>query len=308
MTATAMETVWRVWALPAARSLVLGWTWLYTTALPEQVRTARRDEIRSDMHDQIAQDRREGTGEAGTAIDLLHRMASGAWDDLSWALPQIPSAMDGHLVRGSDAIGRMRPSPWVISYLGIAVLINVWLALSDWRHLWPAWPLANAGVLACTLLLQRQPQLWVRGILLFGVSFTILLALVMGISATWNSEPLPWPFHHSLMLEAVLMVPLIILGLLVATKICGAHVFDGSRWWTLLLCIAVIGFVLWGSGIAVDGTPENLLEVSVATAVLSIGWAVLAVGFAHGSKVGSYALLGGASITMRLLSKAVSQG
>ena len=66
-----------------------------------------------------------------------------------------------------------------------------------------------------------------------------------GISATWTSRPLPWPLQHSLMIEAVLMVPLVVLGLLVATEICGTHVFDGSRWWTLMLCITVIAFVLW---------------------------------------------------------------
>lgn len=227
-------------------------------------------------------------------------MASGAWDDVSWALPQIPSALAVHLVRGDDAIGQLRPSPWVISYLAVAALINVFLALSDWHHLWPAWLIANAVVLVATLLLQRQRQLWARGVLLLGCSFTILLGVGVGISAAWN--PVSVTFQHSLMLEAVLMVPLVILGLLVACRINGASVFKGS-WWPLLLCISCIGFGLWGSGIAVDGSPESLLEVSAVTAVLCAAWEALAVGFAHGSRVGSYALLGGASITMRLLSK-----
>ena len=303
-----MEMLCLGWALPAARTLVLSWTWLYTAALPEQVRKGRRAEIRSDLHDQIDQDRRESIGQAETGIDLLRRMASGAWDDVSWALPQIPSVLSLRLVRGSSLIGQMRPSPWAISYLAVAALINVCLALSDWSHLWPAWPLANAGVLAATLLLQRQRQPWARAVLLLGGSFTILLVVGIGISTAWSSGPLPWPLNHSLMFEAVLMVPLIIPGLLVATRICGAPVFDGSRWCPLLLCVGFIGFGLWGSGIAVDGRSENLLEISAATAVLCAVWAVLAVGFAHGSRVGSHVLLGGALITMRLLSKAVPQG
>ena len=308
MRATGIEILCLGWALPAARTLVLSWTWLYTAALPEQVREDRRAEIRSDLHDQIDQDRGESIGQAETGIDLLRRMASGAWDDVSWALPQIPSVLSLHLVRGSDLIGQMRPSPWAISYLAVAALINVCLALSDWSRLWPAWPLANAGVLATTLLLQRQRQPWARGILLLGGSFTILLVVVMGISAAWSSGSLPWPFHHSPMFDAVLMLPLIILGLLMATRTCGAPVSDRSRWWLLLLCVGVIGVGLWGSGIAVDGKSENLLEVSAATAVLCVGWAVLAVGFAHGSRVGSHVLLGGTSVTMRLLSKAAPQG
>jgi hypothetical protein len=59
--ATGKETLRRGWALPAARRLVLGWTWLYTAALTEQARTARREEIRSDMHDHIEQDRGKGS-------------------------------------------------------------------------------------------------------------------------------------------------------------------------------------------------------------------------------------------------------
>ncbi len=308
MRETGMGRLWDGWALPAARSLVLGWTWLYTAGLPEQARTARRDEIRSDLHDQMEQDRGEGAGQARTAVDLLRRMAWGAWDDVIWALPQIPSALALRLDRGSDALSRMRPSPWAVSYLAVAALINVCLALSDWSHLWTAWPLANAGVLATTLLLQRQRQPLVRSTRLLASSLAVLLVVGVGISMARDSGPLPWPFHHGPMLEAMLIVPLVILGLLVTTRICEAPAFDGSRWWPLLLCVAAIGVGLWASGIAVDGSPESLLEVSVATVVLCASWAVLAVGFAHGSKVGSYVLLGGASVTMRLLSKAVSKG
>ena len=103
MTATrlvlVLEVLCRGWALPAATSLILGWAWLYTMALPEQVRTARRGEIRSDLHDQIAQDREEGASPSGTALHVLCRMVSGAWDDVGWSLPHIPSTLVGHLVR-----------------------------------------------------------------------------------------------------------------------------------------------------------------------------------------------------------------
>ena len=300
-----METLQRGWPLAAARSLVMGWTWLYTAALTAQVRGDRRAEIWSDVHEQIEDKRGEGDGQTGTAVRLLRRMASGVWDDMSWALPQIPSALAVHLVRGEDAIGQLKPSPWGISYLAVATLVNVFLALSDWKQFWPAWLIANAVVLGATLLLHRQREPWARGILLFAGSFTVPMGIGLGITAVWNPESVT--FQHSLMLEAVLMVPLVILGLLVACRISGASVFNGS-WWPLLLCIPCIGFGLWGSGIAVDGSPETLLEVSVATGVLCAAWAALSVGFAQGSKVGSYALFGGASITLRLLSKGMSQG
>ena len=59
-----METLCRGWAGAATGFLALGWTWMYTAALPEQVRRARREEIRSDLHDQMVQYRME-RGQSG---------------------------------------------------------------------------------------------------------------------------------------------------------------------------------------------------------------------------------------------------
>ena len=87
VTATRWEMLCHGWALPAATSLVFAWTWLYTVALPEQVRTARREEICSDLHDQLAQDREAAVSPARTAIHIFRRMASGVWDDVGWSLP-----------------------------------------------------------------------------------------------------------------------------------------------------------------------------------------------------------------------------
>ena len=300
MRPTRMEMSGRGRALAAARSLVLSWTWLYTAALPEQFRTARREEIRSDLHDHIEQDREEGVVQAWTAVGLLRRMASGAWDDVCWALPQVTSALAVNLVRGGEAIGQMRTPPWAISYVAVAALVNVCLALSDWNRLWPTWPLVNAVVLAATLLLQKQRQPWTRDILLWGGSFTFALALGIGILAEWGSGP-PWPLPYSLILEAVVMVPLVILALLVASRVSGVYGFEGNRWRLVLLCVPVIGVALWGSGAALDGSPENLIEVSAASALLSVVWGFMAASFAWGSRVAAQTLLGGTAGCIRLL-------
>ena len=53
----------------------------------------------------------------------------------------------------------------------------------------------------------------------------------------------------------------------------------------IVLCLPIIGAALWGSGVALDGSPESFLEVSVATAVLCVGWALLAAASAYGSRV-----------------------
>ena len=305
MTATRRETLRHGWALPAATSLVFAWTWLYTAALPEQVRTARRWEVRSDLHDQMAQDRESGVRPIPTAIHIFRRMVSGAWDDLGWSLPHIPSALAGHLIRGSDAIGQARPSPWAISALAVLGLMNWVLAMSDRHHPWFEWLLVNAGVLAATLLLQRHRHRWVKRLFLLWGTSTVVLTAGMAILAARDSRLVQLPVDYSLMLEVTLLIPLMVLGLLVAARICRTHAFEGNWWWPVLLCLTIIGVALWGSGIAVDGSPENFLEVSVATGVLSIGWAALAATSAYGSRVVCHAGFRGTAGCMRLLAKGV---
>ena len=284
-----------------ATSLVSAWTLLYTAALPERVRTARREEIGSDLHEQMAQEREAGVCPSQTAIHILRRMASGAWDDVRWSLPHVPSALAGHLVRGSHAIGHARPSPWATSSLAVLGLMNWVLAMSDRHHSWFEWLLVNAGVVAITLLLQKERRSWVGRLLLLWGAFTVVLTVDVAISTAQDSRLLQFPLDYELLLEAILLMPLMILGLLVAARISGAHVVEGNWWWPVLPCLPVIGLALWGSGIAVDGSPENFLEVSLATAVLSAGWIAMAAICAYGSRVACHAGLRGSAGCMRLL-------
>ena len=305
VTATRREMLSHGWALPAATSLVLSWTWMYTLALPEQLRTARREEIRSDLHDQMAQDREQGVRPARSAIHILCRMVIGAWDDVGWSLPHIPSALAGHLIRGSDAIGHGRPSQWAIAALAVLGLMNWVLAMSDRHHPWFEWLLVNAGVLAATLLLQRHRHRWVKRLFLSWGASMVVLTAGMAILASRDSRLVRLPADYELILEAILLTPLMVLGLLVAARICRTNAFEGNWWWPVALCLTIIGVALWGSGIAVDGSPENLLEVSVATGVLAVGWAALAATSAYGSRVVCHAGFRGTAGCMRLLAKGV---
>ena len=307
MTATRWEMLCRGSALTVATSLVSAWTWLYTVALPERVRTARREEIGSDLHDQMAQDREAGISPSQTAIHILGRMASGAWDDAGWSLPHVPSALAGHLVRGSHAVGHARPSPWAISSLAVLGLMNWVLAMSDIHHPWFEWLLVNAGVLAIALILQRERHSWVRRLFLLWGASTVILTVSVAISAAQGPRLLQFPLDYELLLEAILLMPLMVVGLLVAARMSSAQDSGGSWWWPVLPCLPVIGIALWGSGIAVDGSPENFLEVSVATAVLSVGWMALAVIFAYGSRVVCHAGLRGTAGCMRLLAGGIAR-
>ena len=288
-----------------ATSFVLAWTWLYTAPLPRQARNARCWEVRSDLHDQMAQDRESGVRPIPTAIHIFRRMVSGAWDDLGWSLPHIPSALAGHLIRGSDAIGQTRPSPWAISALAVLGLMNWVLAMSDRHHAWFEWLLVNAAVLAIALLLQRQRHSWVGPLLLLWVTSTVVLTVGMATLVAQDSRLVQLPVDYELMLGAILLTPLIVLGLLVAALINRNDAFEGNWWWPVLLCLTIIGVALWGSGIAVDGSPENFLEVSVATGVLAFGWAALAATSAYGSGVVCHAGFRGTAGCLRLLAKGV---
>ena len=258
------------------KSLVMGWAFLYTTPLPRRIRTARRWEIRADLHDQMTQERDEGISPTRTSMHVVSRVVCGAWDDVSWALPQLPATMIGHLTSASNALGHVGPSPWAISSLAVLGLMSWALAMSDRHHPWFQWLLVNAGVLAIALLLQRGKTSSVRRVFLLWGAFSFVLAVVTAASASPGSLLPQVHVDYKLVLEAVLMPALVILGLLVAVRVCGISVLDGNPWWSVLLCVPVIASVLWGYGIAVDGSAESLQEVSVATAVLFVGWVALA--------------------------------
>ena len=305
VTATRREMLCHGWALPAATSLVLAWTWLYTTPLPGQVRTSRRWEIRSDLHDQMTQDREQGVSPALTAIHVLRRMVWGAWDDVNWSLPHIPSTLVGHLIRGSDAIGLTQPPPWAISSLAVLGLMNWVLTMSDRQPPWFEWLLVNAGVVGIALLLRAQRHAWARRLFLSLGASTVVLTVALVTLTARDSRLLQLPVDYGLVLETVLLIPLIVLGLVVAARICVTRAFEANRWWPALLCLPIIGAALWGSGVALDGSPESFLEVSVATAVLCVGWALLAAAFAYGSRVVCHVGLRGTARCMRLLATGI---
>ena len=305
MTATRRDMLSHGWALRAATSLVLAWTWLYTAPLPREVLTARRWEVRSDLHDQMTHDREGGVSPARTAIDIFCRMVAGAWDDVNWSLPHIPSTVVGHLTRGGDALGHTQPSPWVTASLAVLGLMNWVLAVSDRQPPWFEWLLVNAGVLAITLLLRAQKHSWARRLFLLLGASTVVVTVAMVTLTARDSRLLRLPVDYGLMLEAVLLIPLIVLGLVVAARICMTRAFEGNLWWPVLLCLPIIGAALWGSGVALDGSPESFLEVSAATAVLCVGWALLAASFAYGSRVVCHVGLGGTARCMRLLATGI---
>jgi len=73
----------------AASAIVRAWTWLYTFPLDEELRTARRREIASDLWESRTDASSTETA-AARAASIVTRAALGVADDLAWTGEQLP--------------------------------------------------------------------------------------------------------------------------------------------------------------------------------------------------------------------------
>ena len=64
--------------------IVVLWAGLYTRRVPEQDAQRRVEELRADLHDHIAHERAQGTGERRIAVSIATRMLRGLAADVSW--------------------------------------------------------------------------------------------------------------------------------------------------------------------------------------------------------------------------------
>jgi hypothetical protein len=64
--------------------LVARWVRFYTRNLPDTVAQRRIDEVDADLHDHIAHERAQGTGDRRIALGILSRMVRGLAADVSW--------------------------------------------------------------------------------------------------------------------------------------------------------------------------------------------------------------------------------
>jgi uncharacterized protein (TIGR03435 family) len=73
-----------------AKACVRAWVWLYTQGLPHSERTARRDELESDLWE--FETDMAGTGGFRCALHLILRFFLGIPDDLGWRIEQVSVA------------------------------------------------------------------------------------------------------------------------------------------------------------------------------------------------------------------------
>lgn len=91
-------------SLPVVRVLLVAWTWLYTLTAAQESRDRRRLEVKSDVHDQITDDRADGgMNNSEIALRLAFRFALGVPADFLFAAESIrvsPVALSWTLVAG----------------------------------------------------------------------------------------------------------------------------------------------------------------------------------------------------------------
>jgi hypothetical protein len=64
--------------------LVARWVRFYTRDLPAAVARRRSEEIDADLHDQVAHERADGTGDRRIALTVASRMIRGLAADVAW--------------------------------------------------------------------------------------------------------------------------------------------------------------------------------------------------------------------------------
>ncbi len=290
-------------ALPAVKTLVLVWTTMYTLAAPEHARTARREEIRSDLHEQISLMCHEGYRPSVIALDILCRMILGLRDDVTWSAPYLPSTLSERLSRGSDAVSRVRPSSFVIGLLAMLGLMNLSLYTTDRAVPLIEWAGMNAMIPVVGWVVFNQEHRWARRIVSLFLSLVVIfvVALILWLLLEFRLYQKPESYH--LVLKVLLAMAPISVAIGVATRPVRGHLFKG-RWWPVLVTWAMLGGTCVVAGEIVWGNPAIVLGLTFFAALMSVLFlgllGIMVVIFGLAAKVVCLAGLRGTAVCMRL--------
>lgn len=299
MLAGLVESLFCLLALYVARSLTLVWAWTYTVAVPEHLRAARRAEIRSDLHEQINQMRQEGDRSNIIAFHILGRMIWGLWDDVRWSAPYLPSTLAERLSRGSEIVGKARPSPLMVASLAMLGIMNLSFYMTDRTVPWFEWVYLNTMMPVVVLLLKNQQRQWVRRLFQLWVFLAIALVVTLMLWAVLEFRLYQMPQFYEFLLQAMLAASPMIVAIGVATKTVRTHVFR-DKWWPVVVTWVIVGGASVATGVTVGGNFAILLGMTVETALLLVLTLGLVVTFGFGVKVICYAGIRVSAGCMRL--------
>ena len=258
----------QAFALPAARSILTVWTWLYTLAAPEEERKSHRAVVCSDSHEQIDDSREEGLGPVAIAIRIFLRMLCGLPGDVVWAAPYLPAALARNLMGASEAISRPATLQLLIPWLAISSVWNGLFIMSD--DGWPIGLAINGGMLIGMGFLWKQHLSWVRRIANFGFGVGAFMMVGVVVWAVIQYRLYETPIFYPGML-AVLSVGL---AMVVTAKSVRGRVFKG-RWRPVVTCWVVIAATSLVTANLIEGGLVILLAVWAYAAVIVLAFAML---------------------------------
>lgn len=104
------------------RKIAMAWVFLYTAGLTGPQKVRRRDEIQSDMHEQLAFALEHGDGSAAISGSFASRTARGMLADVLWRLEE---GRTGESVVHS---GGEPPLPWFTMWFVSAIIVAAGIA------------------------------------------------------------------------------------------------------------------------------------------------------------------------------------
>ena len=255
-------------ALPAARSILTAWTWLYTLTAPEEERETHRAVVRSDLREQIDDSREEGLGSVAIAIRVFLRMLWGSPGDVAWVAHYLPATLSRNLMGASEAISRPATLKLLIPCLAILTVWNGAFVTSG--DGWPIGLALNVGMIIGMGLIWKQHLSWVPRIinLCFGVGASMMIGFLVLIVVQYRLYEIP-VFYPGLL--AVLSVGL---AMVVTDKTVRGRVFNG-RWRPVVLCWVVIATTSVVTASLFEGGLVTLLAVWAYAALVVLAFAML---------------------------------
>ena len=258
----------QAFALPAARSIVTGWTWLYTLAAPEEERKSHRAEVCSDLHEQIETSRKERLGSVAIAIRVFLRMLFGVPGAVAWAAPYLPATLARNLMGASEAISRLATLKLLALGLAIFSVMNGLYVMSD--DGWPIGLALNGGMVVGMGFLWKQHLSWVRRIVYFwnGLAASMIIGFLVLTVVQYRLYQIP---TFSPLMLAVLSVGL---AMVVTDKSVRGRVFKG-QWRAVFICWVVIATTSLVAASLIEGGLVILLAVWACAALIVLVYAML---------------------------------
>ena len=290
-------------ALPAVRSAVLLWTSMYTLVVPEEMRTARRAEVRSDLHDQESYMRQEGYPPIAIAFSILARMILGIWDDIRWSAPHLPSTLSNQLSRGSDAVRRARPSPFVLSLLTAIWIMNLSLYAADRAVPLIEWVGMNAMMPVVGWAVFNQENRWARRITRAYTFLMLILVVTLPPLVVLELRLYQNPAFYPTVLRGALAMAPIAVAIGVATRPVRSYLFKG-RWWPVLVTWVLLGGACVVAAVTVGGNLAIVLGMTFFAALTPVVYfgllGIMAVIFGLGAMAICFVARKGTAGCMRL--------